>query len=138
VVVAQRDEVDVGVLICDDVEAIRALFSGIVGSHAGLTVVGEASDGVEAVSKAADLQPGIVLLDVSMPNLSGLDALVEIRHVAPAAGVIVVSGLSSPMIAEEAITKGAARFVEKGEPRAILAVIDAVVAERSVSRPDPS
>lgn len=117
----------VRVLICDDVAAMRTLLSVIVETRDGLRVVGEACDGNEAVSQAELLQPDVVLLDLSMPRRTGLDALPEIKEVAPAAQVIVFSGFSAPTIAADVLELGAARFVEKGaHPDEILAAIDAL------------
>ena len=121
----------IGVLICDDVEAIRALLSEAIGRRAGLQVVGEASDGHEAVSAAKRLQPHVILLDLSMPRLSGLDALPELRQVAPAAQVIVLSGFTSSLVAAQALALGAARFIEKGA--GVDEILGAIVEVASVA-----
>ncbi len=120
-----------GVLICDDVDAIRMLLRVAIGRRAGLQVVGEARDGNEAVTEARRLQPAIVLLDLSMPIRTGLDALPEIKEVAPAAEVIVLSGFAASTIAAEVLALGAARFIEKGrDPDEIVVAIEEVAARR--------
>lgn len=119
----------IGVLICDDVESMRALLAVIVGLRPGLHVVGEAEDGEQAIAQAKRLQPDVILLDLSMPRRTGLDALSEIKRVAPEAEVIVVSGFATPMIAEAVLAHGAACYIEKGvDPDTIAATIEDVAA----------
>ena len=123
----ERLDGSIGVLICDDVESMRVLLGVIVGLRPGLHVVGEATDGEEAIAEAARLQPDVILLDLSMPRRTGLDALPEIRRVAPEARVIVVSGFATPMVAAEVLALGAVRYIEKGvEPSTIAATIEEV------------
>ena len=125
----QAKAASVGVLVCDDVEAMRILLGVVIGTRPGLHVVGEAADGEQAIVEAARLQPDIVLLDLSMPRRTGLDALPEIRRVAPRTKVIVLSGFAEPVIAAEVIERGAARYVEKGaHPDAIATAIEEVAA----------
>ena len=110
----------IGVLICDDIRSIRLLLRVTIELRDGsdgkmpLHVVGEATDGVEAVAEAERLQPDVILLDLSMPNRTGFDALPEIKRVAPGAIVIVVSGFSASMMADDALARGASRYLEKG------------------------
>jgi DNA-binding NarL/FixJ family response regulator len=119
----------IGVLICDDVEAIRTLLGAVIDSHVALRVVGQAGDGKEAIAEAQRLQPDVILLDLSMPILTGLDALPEIKRVAPGAKVIVLSGFSGAMIADDVVAHGADRFLEKGaHPDVITALIEEVAA----------
>jgi DNA-binding NarL/FixJ family response regulator len=117
----------IGVLICDDAESMRVLLGVVVGLRRGLHVVGEAADGEQAITEAARLQPDVVLLDLSMPRRTGLDALPEIKRVAPEAKVIVLSGFAAPMVAPDVLALGAARYIEKGiDPDAIAAMIEEV------------
>jgi DNA-binding NarL/FixJ family response regulator len=104
----------VDVLICDDNQPLRALVRDVVGLRPSLRVVGEARDGNEAIEEAARLQPDVILLDLAMPRRTGLDALPELRKVAPAAKIIVFSGFSTASLAEEALALGAARYLAKG------------------------
>ncbi len=118
-----------GVLICDDNEAIRKLLSTIVDNDPGLRVVGEAADGNEAIVEAIALQPDVILLDLAMPRRSGLEALPELRRVAPDARLVVLSGFTSANVAEEVIALGAASYLEKGaDPAAIVAAIAEALA----------
>jgi DNA-binding NarL/FixJ family response regulator len=122
---------EIRVLICDDVDAMRMLLGVVVELRQGFRVVGEARDGNEAVREAGRLQPDVILLDVSMPRRSGLDALPEIKGVAPDAEIIVLSGFVASMIAADVLALGATRFLEKGlDPDLIVTAIEEVVANR--------
>jgi DNA-binding NarL/FixJ family response regulator len=113
-----------GVLICDDNDAMRALLGEIVRSDSGLRVVGEASDGNDAVAQATRLQPDVILLDLAMPIRSGLEALPDLRNAAPDARVVVYSGFAGGIVADELIALGATCYLEKGaHPDAIVAAI---------------
>jgi two-component system invasion response regulator UvrY len=99
-----------------------------------LYVAGEAGNGDEGVSQAQALQPDVILLDLSMPGRTGLDALPEIRVVAPAAAVIVFSGLDEVIVGDAVRAAGAALFLQKGsKPDAIIAAIEAVHRGRRVN-----
>ncbi|MDQ6846027.1 MAG: response regulator transcription factor [Candidatus Dormibacteraeota bacterium] len=121
-----------GVLICDDVEAVRELLATIVRRRPGLRVVGEAEDGEQAIGEAERLQPDVILLDLSMPRKTGLDALPDIRRVAPNAKVVVLSGFAASMLASDVLAQGAHRYLEKGvRPDIIAAAIEEVAAARA-------
>lgn len=114
------------VLICDDVHAMRTLLRVVIELDPRLRVAGEARDGSEAISLAQRVQPDVVLLDLSMPIRSGLEALPEIKAVAPAAQIIAFSGLDRSVVENDALQAGASRFLQKGaDPDEILAAIEA-------------
>ena len=118
-----------GVLICDDSESVRALVGLIVNSSPGLKVVGEAADGNEAIAAAEQLQPDVIVLDLAMPKRSGLEAIPELRRVAPAAQIVVFSGFARASVAEQVLALGAASYLEKGaDPEAIVATIEEALA----------
>ena len=121
----------IGVLICDDNAEIRTILTELIVLEPGLEVVGNACDGNEVIAKAKLLQPDVIILDLAMPKRSGLDALPQLALVAPSARTIVVSAYSAPSVVEEAMRRGAIRYVEKGNAtvdellRTILSTLDA-------------
>jgi DNA-binding NarL/FixJ family response regulator len=120
-----------GVLICDDHEQVRGLLRQIVDGTPHLRVVGDASDGHQAIVEAMRLQPDVILLDLAMPKLNGLEALPELRRVAPAARILVFSGFSTANVSELVIRRGAAAYLEKGaRPATIIATIEQVLRQR--------
>jgi DNA-binding NarL/FixJ family response regulator len=122
----EPDDPPIGVLICDDVAAMRGLLRVIVELNPDLRIVGEATNGNEAVSQATALQPDVIILDLSMPVRTGLDALPEIRAAAPSAAVIAFTGLDEDVVGHAARAAGATHFLQKGaSPDEILATIEA-------------
>jgi DNA-binding NarL/FixJ family response regulator len=103
------------ILIVDDHPLTRGALSALLNGH-GFTVAGEAGDGDEAIEAARRLQPDLVLLDLSMPGMDGLQALPRIREGAPGCEVVVLtaSGTDDKLLA--AIRAGAAGYLLKTEP----------------------
>jgi len=102
------------VLVVDDVPDIRKLIRLTLERCGPFDVVGEAGDGEQAIQEAARLQPDIVLLDLSMPVMDGLEALPEILHASPESKVLVLSGFTAGEMSDEAIRLGASGYMEKG------------------------
>src|SRR5262245_56342552 len=102
------------VLVVDDVPDIRKLIRLTLERCGPFDVVGEAGDGAQAISEAARLQPDIVLLDLSMPVMDGLEALPEILRSSPDSKVLVLSGFTAGEMSAEALKRGAAGYMEKG------------------------
>jgi PAS domain S-box-containing protein len=102
------------VLVVDDAEDLRMLLRLRIEARNGLTVVGEAADGVAAVELAAELQPDLVLLDLAMPRMDGLEALPLIRAAVPDVRVVVLSGFNQNTLADKALAAGADHYVVKG------------------------
>ena len=90
-----------------------------------MEVVGEAADGDAVVALVAALRPDVVLLDLSMPKVDGLEALPRIRAAAPWAGVVVLSGRDEAVAGPQALALGAERFMPK--PAGAAAIRDAVL-----------
>lgn len=121
------------VLVVDDAEDLRALVRIKLEHHGGFTVVGEAANGEEAVMRAAELQPDLVLLDLSMPRMDGLQALPLICDAVPGVRVVVLSGFDADPMAEKALAAGAVKYIEKG--RAISG-LDSLLEEAMAEDPD--
>ena len=105
------------ILLVDDHPLTRAALAALLRQH-GFEVAGEAADGEEAIARATELQPDLILLDLSMPGLDGLTALPRLREAAPACEVVVLtaSGTEDNLLA--AIRGGAAGYLLKSEPPA--------------------
>lgn len=114
------------VAVCDDVTSFRELLRIVFRSHQGYEVVGEAANGREAVELARHTQPDVMLLDVAMPVMDGLEALPRITEVAPGTRVIVLTGFGSDSMRSRAFEAGAAGYIEKGASPSVM--IDAVQA----------
>ncbi|HEU4449711.1 MAG TPA: response regulator transcription factor [Gaiellaceae bacterium] len=116
------------VLLCDDSGTLRELLR-VVLELEGHEVVAEAENGAEAVAAAEREQPDIVLLDLSMPVMDGLEALPEIRRVAPASRVVVFSGFDNEALVARALELGAIRYVAKGgDPDEIVGAVSEAAA----------
>jgi DNA-binding NarL/FixJ family response regulator len=114
------------VLIVDDHEALRAGVRSALESR-GLEVCGEAADGREALAKAIELQPDIVILDITMPVLDGFTAAREINKRLPRAGVLLLSMHESASMVNVAKSSGARGYVAKSEGIArLLKAVDAL------------
>jgi len=105
---------DCTVLVIDDAPDIRLLVKVLLDSQPGMQVIGEGANGREAVDLCAQHKPDVVVLDISMPVMDGLQALPLIREVSPETNVIMLSGFTSDEIKAEAIDLGACDVVEKG------------------------
>jgi DNA-binding NarL/FixJ family response regulator len=97
----------VRVLVVEDFEPFRRFLCSTLGNESDLQVVGEASDGLEAVQQAQALQPDLILLDIGLPTLNGIEAARRIRKVAPQSKILFVSQESSTDVVEEALGTGA-------------------------------
>jgi two-component system chemotaxis response regulator CheY len=100
------------VLVVDDAAFMRITLKEMLESN-GYEVAGEASNGIEAVRKYITLKPDIVTMDITMPEMDGVDALIEIRKHNPAAKIIMISALGQESWVRKAVMQGAKGFVVK-------------------------
>jgi signal transduction histidine kinase/DNA-binding NarL/FixJ family response regulator len=126
----------VRILIADDHELVRQGLRALLAARPAWEVCGEAADGVEAIEKAAELQPDIVLLDVSMPRLSGLEAAPAIRRESPASEIVIVSQHDPAEMLASALKAGARSFISKSDIASnLLSTIESIV--EPARRPHP-
>jgi DNA-binding NarL/FixJ family response regulator len=118
------------VLLVDDAADIRVLLKLVLEFDAEFTVVAEAANGEEAIRLSAEHQPDLVVLDVAMPVMDGMDALRQLRRVAPRTKVVMYSAYDSGWLADRARGFGAAGYIDK-----TTGVLDLVGQLRSICQP---
>jgi DNA-binding NarL/FixJ family response regulator len=119
------------VLIADDHDLIRRGVRDLLASRSGWQVVGEASNGTDAVRKAVSLKPDIAILDFSMPELNGPGAAAQIAEKVPETGVVVLTMHDSEQVMREVLQAGARGLVLKSDAdRDLLEAVEAVAKKR--------
>lgn len=104
------------VLVADDHAVVREGLRQLLEMQSDITVIGEARDGIEALELARQLKPDVVLLDIAMPRLSGLEAIRLIRDAVPATRIVVLSMYEKEAYAHHVLQAGAYGYVLKSEP----------------------
>lgn len=100
------------VLICDDAAFMRMMIKDILSKN-GYNVAGEAENGARAVEKYAEVKPDLVLMDITMPEMDGIQALKKIKEGDPGAKIIMCSAMGQQAMVIEAIQSGAKDFIVK-------------------------
>ena len=100
------------ILICDDAAFMRMMIKDILSKN-GYNVAGEAENGAKAVEKYAELKPDLVLMDITMPEMDGIQALKKIKESDPSALVIMCSAMGQQAMVIESIQAGAKDFIVK-------------------------
>ncbi|MBP8657130.1 MAG: response regulator [Fervidobacterium sp.] len=100
------------VLVVDDAAFMRMMLKDIL-TKGGHEVVGEAANGLEAIERYKELKPEVVTMDITMPEMNGIDAIKEIRKIDPNATIIVCSAMGQQAMVIEAIQAGAKDFIVK-------------------------
>jgi DNA-binding NarL/FixJ family response regulator len=103
------------ILVADDHELVRRGIRGVLRAQRRWKVVGEAANGLEAVEKANKLRPNVVIIDISMPDLDGLQATRQIREVAPRTSVVVLTMHESDQMVRRVLDAGALGYVLKSD-----------------------
>jgi DNA-binding NarL/FixJ family response regulator len=103
----------VRILLVEDFEPFRNLIRILLEGKSGLQIIAEAADGQEAVQKAAELKAALILLDIGLPSLNGLDVARQIRKLSPDSKILFVTQESSSEVVEEALSLGASGYVVK-------------------------
>jgi DNA-binding NarL/FixJ family response regulator len=115
-------------LVVDDGEGFRRFLCSTLMATTECEIVGEASDGLQAVSQAEKLQPDLILLDLGLPTLNGIQAARRIRQLSPNSKILFVSQNSSPEIAEGALKVGALGYLVKSDMTELTSAISTVLA----------
>jgi DNA-binding NarL/FixJ family response regulator len=108
------------ILLADDHPSFRRVLRLFLENNPNWEVCGEAADGVEAVEQVGELHPDIVLMDLSMPNLNGIEATLKIHSFSPSTRILILTFHELPALQEIAQTSGARGYVLKTEPFDVL------------------
>jgi DNA-binding NarL/FixJ family response regulator len=128
----------VRILVADDHPVVRHGLRTLLGSRPEWEIIDEAENGIEAVERAERLQPDVVVLDVSMPRMDGLEACRRIRKRVPKSEVLIVTQHDSAQMIREAKNAGAKGYVVKSDAaRDLLAAVEAVSQHRFFYVHDP-
>jgi DNA-binding NarL/FixJ family response regulator len=127
----------VRILVVDDFDTFRQFVVEVLGKRLELQVVGEASDGLEALQKAVELRPDLILLDISLPSLNGIEVARQMRSLVPESKIIFLTQESSFDVIQEALSLGARGYVTKNMVLTdLLAAVETVLLGRTfVSNP---
>lgn len=118
--------VPITVLLVDDHPVVRSGLAGLLAAHPEVSVVGEASDGAEAVAKATELSPAVVLMDISMPGVDGIEATRRLGDTEFGGVVVMLTSFSDKVRVTEALKAGAIGYLLKDcEPGELVAAIRA-------------
>jgi len=128
---------DLRVLIVDDQDLVRAGFSVILQSEPGITVVGEARNGQEAVARVLELRPDVVCMDVQMPVMDGLEAARRIATEVPGTGVLILTTFDRDDYLFDALTAGASGFLLKNStPEKLIEAVQIIGRGDALLSPD--
>ena len=103
----------VRILLVDDFAPFRSYARSVLAECPEYEIIGEATDGLEALQKAKELQPSLILLDISLPKLNGIQVAKQLRTVAPAFSVLFLTAHNSPDMVPLALSMGARGYVSK-------------------------
>lgn len=117
------------ILIADDSAAVRAQVRAILEDRKDLKLCGEASNGAEAIDKTKELQPDLVVLDISMPVVDGFEAARVIHKFFPDVRILIFSVHKSNQLMKEALALGAVGYVPKSEGQQLLKAIDTILRD---------
>jgi DNA-binding NarL/FixJ family response regulator len=119
------------ILVVDDFQPFRDFVSSVFSKAPELHIICEVSDGLEAVRRAEELRPDLILLDIGLPNLNGIEAARQIRKLAPDSKILFLSQESSADLVQEALSLGAMGYVVKAHAGSeLLAAVEVVLQGR--------
>ena len=125
----------VRVLVADDFPAFRRTVHRILEQRQDVQLVGEASDGLDALQKAEELLPDLIVLDIGLPKLNGIEAARRIGKLSPKSKILFLTVESSPDVVQEALSLGGGYVLKAQAERDLLAAVEAVLqGKQFVSR----
>lgn len=131
--IGRRSPLSSTILLVDDCESWRHLICSMVKNDPVLKIICEAPDGLEAVQKAEELRPDLILLDIGLPHINGIEAARRIRQVSPNSKIVFLTMNNSPDVTEAALSTGAQGFVHKIRVQSeLLPVIELVLRRQPV------
>ncbi len=114
------------ILIVDDEKAVRTALGRLLATRKEWQVVGEAADGAEAIGMARELRPDIVIMDITMPEMNGLEATPEIKKAFPAAEVLIFTQHDSTQMIQQAQNAGASGYLLKSQANWLVRAVEAM------------
>lgn len=125
------ESASVRVVVVDDYAPFRRLICSALGKRPELQIVGEASDGLEAVHKCEELQPDLIVLDIGLPSLNGMEVARRMRVLSPGSKVLFLSQECSSEVVREALALGAMGYVVKTQAGSeLLVAVEAILEDR--------
>jgi DNA-binding NarL/FixJ family response regulator len=119
------------ILIVDDEKAVRTALGRLLSTRGEWIVVGEATDGSEAIGKAKELKPDVVIMDLTLPELNGLAATPEIKKVLPSAEILIFTQHESSQMVREAQNAGASGYLLKSQANWLVTAVEAIGQHKS-------
>jgi DNA-binding NarL/FixJ family response regulator len=116
----------VRILIVDDYEPWRRYVRSILETDADLVILGESADGLDAIKQSEELQPGLILLDIQLPSMNGLEVARQISVVSPESKVVFLSSTQSIEVMREALKFGAGFVMKTDAENDLLAIVQAI------------
>jgi DNA-binding NarL/FixJ family response regulator len=119
------------ILIVDDEKAVRTALGRLLSTRGEWVVVGEATDGAEAIGKAKELKPDVVIMDLTLPELNGLAATPEIKKALPSAEILIFTQHESSQMVREAQNAGASGYLLKSQANWLVTAVEAIGQHQS-------
>jgi DNA-binding NarL/FixJ family response regulator len=116
----------VRIFIVDDYEPWRRYVRSILAADADLVILGESADGLDAIKQSEELQPGLVLLDIHLPSMNGLEVARQISVISPESKVVFLSSTQSIEVMREALKFGAGFVMKTDAEHDLLAIVQAI------------
>ena len=118
------------VLVVEDNPHFTRFLIALLEESASYQIVGQANDGLDGIRKAEDLQPDLILLDLGLPKMNGMEVLRRVRKLSPHSKVLIISQDSSPELVDAALSLGASGYLAKSDADEIPQAVEAVLQNK--------